>query len=418
MGHDFAANMKVDHKKLPPKFDPFELAKDGDPYLAYANLRAAGLLLRATAGVWVVPGYREVAALLRDPRLGPFRFDQARRLFEHSSGPSTLQDDPANSFLDGVLVAANGADHVRLRKVVTQPLLERLTPELRDRIDLLAGTLLARSSERGMLEVISELAYPLPLMVLGVLFGIPQAEADRVGREVLKLSKLFSPVVAVQDKLAANNAVASLRRFIGSLFDERLENSSNDVISDIVSSTRSTMLSREAVIDNIIFLLFAGLETSISMIATGCAALAMHPGEMAKLRNNTAGISTAIEEFLRYDAPTQITARTVLAPLEISGRRLSKGRVLLLLLGSANHDERQFRDPARLDIERTPNPHLTFGGGAHYCIGAGLARMESEVVFNRLRRMFSTFEPMGKAVREACATPRIYSSVPVRVKAG
>lgn len=408
--------MKIEHSHLPPKVDPFELASNGDPYLAYADLRAAGSLLRAGPGVWVVPRYQEVAALLRDPRLGPFRFQEARSLLELDSLPSPSEYGPANSFLDGIMVVAKSQDHARLRKAVGQAFLPRLTPELRGRIDILADALLERPAEGGVLEVISELAYPLPLMVMSDLFGIPPTHRDSVGREVLKLSKLFSPFVTTPDRLVADEAVVWLRQFIGMLFDQRLESPSDDVLSDIAVATRNRMLSREEAIDNTIFLIFAALETSTSLIATGCAALANHPEQMAKLRKNPA-CATAVDEFLRYDAPTQITARTVQAPLEVAGRLLSKGRVLLLLLGSANHDERQFRDPARLDIERTPNPHVSLGSGAHYCLGAGLANMEGQVVFNQLARKFSVFELAGDIVREPCATPRIYSSVPVRVRA-
>jgi cytochrome P450 len=410
--------MNIEHSKLPPKFDLFELARDGDPYLAYAKLRDAGALLRAGPGVWVIPRYQEVAALLRDPRLGPFRFQEAPGLFEHAALPSSPETGVANSFLDGIMVVANSPDHARLRQSVGQPFLHRLNRELRGRISVLADNLLERAGERGMMEVISELAYPLPLLVLSDIFGIPQTHRERIGREVLKLSKLFSPVVAVEDKSAADEAIVSLRQLMGLLFEQRLKSPSQDFISDMAAAAQSRRLSREEAIDNTIFLIFAGLETSISLLAAGCAALARYPEQMSKLRENPACVSTAVEEFLRYDAPTQITARTVRAPLEVAGRMLSKGRVLLLLLGSANHDERQFRDPARLDVERTPNPHLAFGAGAHYCLGAGLARLESEVVFNRLARKFSVFESVGDVVREACVTPRVYSSVVVRVKAG
>lgn len=406
------------NSQLPPKFDPFELARAGDPYAAYANLRAAGSLLRAGPGIWAVPRYQEVAALLRDTRLGTFRFQETQRQLQFAAPRSSPEESPANSFLDGLMVVANGPDHARLRKAIVPFLHQRLTLALRRHVELLAAELLKRPAEAGMLEVVAELAYPLPLTVLSNLFGIPATDSERMGQEVLKLSKLFAPIVTAPDKYDADEAIISLRQFIGALFEQRFETPANDIISDLAAATRNRMLSREEAIDNSIFLIFAGLETSMSLIATGCAALANHPEQMAKLRNNPACVATAVEEFLRYDAPTQITARTVQSPLEIAGRRLSQGRVLLLLLGSANHDARQFHEPAKLDIERTPNPHLAFGTGAHYCLGAGLAKLESEVLFNQIARKFSVFELAGEVVREPCATPRIYTSVPLRVKAG
>jgi cytochrome P450 len=300
---------------------------------------------------------------------------------------------------------------------VAPALLQRLTPQLRARIDRLVDKLLDGFAEAGKLEVVSELAYPVPLAVLSDLFGIPKSLRDRVGRNVLKLSKLFSPIVSPTDKADADQAIELLKDCLSPIFDRRFEQPEDDVISDLAGATAKGLLSRSEAIDNTIFLIFAGLETSMSLITTGCVALVNHPEQRIRLRTNPACVPTAIDEFLRYDAPTQITARVVQIPLELAGRKLSKGRVLLLLLGSANHDERQFHQPERLNVERHPNPHLSFGAGAHYCLGAALAKIESEVIFSRLPQRFSEFEFAGDVVRESCATPRIYLNVPIRVEA-
>lgn len=406
--------MNEDQSHLPPRFNPFDLARDNDPYLAYARLRAAGPLLRGGPGVWVVPHYQEVAALLRDPRLGQFQFQEAYRLFADAPLPFSLGDGPANSFMQRIVVAANGADHMRLRKAVGQAFTPRIVHELRNRIGLLVEELLATPAERGMLEAVSELAYPLPLMVLSHLLGIPCNDSDSVGRQALKLSKVFTPIIADQDRTAADEAVVWLRDYVTYL----LESPVSDVISAMAAASKSGLLNHEETIDNIIFLIFAGLETSVSLIAAGCAALSQHPEEMARLRDDPSCLPTAVEEFLRYDTPTQITARIVLEPIKVAGRTLRKGRIVLLLLGSANHDEAQFSEPERLNVRRDPNPHVSFGAGAHYCLGASLARMESEVLFERLSRRFLVFEPMGKVIREPIVTPRIYSSVPVRLNEG
>lgn len=409
--------MNAEYRSLPPKFDLFKLAGDSNPYRGYSELRAAGPLLRAGPGLWAVPRYSEVAALLRDPRLGPFRFHETLDPSRFMPDRAVKAESAANSFLDGLMVVADGPDHARLRKVVAPALLQRLTPQLKTHVALMTDGLLDGFADARMMEVVSELAYPVPLMVLSHLLGIPGNLQDTIGREVLKLSKLFSSIVSPADRAEADLAVMFLRDCLGPLFDRRFESPADDLISDLTLAMRSGLLSRSEAIDNAIFLTFAGLETSISLISTGCVALANHQEQMARLRINPACVPTAIDEFLRFDAPTQITARTVQTPFELAGRRLSKGRVLLLLLGSANHDERQFSSPEQLDVERHPNPHLSFGAGAHYCLGAALAKLESEVIFARLAQRFSAFELAGEVVREPCATPRIYSKIPIGVRA-
>jgi cytochrome P450 len=153
------------------------------------------------------------------------------------------------------------------------------------------------------------------------------------------------------------------------------------------------------------------------LIAVGCAALGSHPEQFGLLRRGAVSPDSAVEEFLRYDAPTQITARIVREPLELSGRRLNSGRVLLLLLGCANHDEAQFPEPGRLDLARSPNAHLSFGGGPHYCVGAGLARMEAATLFGRLATHLASLEANGGVEREPTATPRVYTRVPLGARA-
>jgi cytochrome P450 len=176
-------------------------------------------------------------------------------------------------------------------------------------------------------------------------------------------------------------------------------------------------LSEEEVVDNVVFLFFAGFETTTSMIATGCAALLDHPDELARLREDRSLVSSAVEEFLRWDAPIQSRLRLVLDPIEVHGRTIRPGRALLLLLGSANHDERVFPDAGRLDVGRTPNPHVSFGGGFHHCLGAALARAEGVVVFERLLARFGRLEPGGQAARETESPFRTFSRIPIAVRA-
>lgn len=409
--------MSSDRNELPPRLDPFELAARDDPYRVYAKLRAAGPVLRGGPGVWVVPRYREIAALLREPRLGQFQFQlpsgaaQSSPAFESES----VAGGPASQLMRRFVVASNGAEHARVRRALAQAFPIDRFQALRELVASAVSRLLARACARGKLEAIADLACPLPLAVIGHVLGISPDDRERVGRQVLTLSKLFSPVIAETDRAAADAAVMELQEYFGTLFDDRIADPGEDMLSAFAAAFKAGVLSREECVDNGIFMAFAGIETSMTLIATGCAALSQNPEQMARLRAMPSLAGRAVEEFLRFDAPTQITARIALDPVEIAGRTLPAGRVVLLLLGSANRDESVFSEPDVLDIAREPNPHLSFGAGAHYCLGAGLARLEGEILFRALAERTTFLEPDGQIVREANVTPRIYSRIPLGI---
>jgi cytochrome P450 len=176
-------------------------------------------------------------------------------------------------------------------------------------------------------------------------------------------------------------------------------------------------LTDDEIIENVLFTLFAGYETTMSTIATGCQVLSELPDQLARMRQDPELVTTAVEEFLRYDAPIQVKLRHALVPIPFGGRVLRPGRIVVLLLGSANHDERRFRDPARIDVGRRPNPHQSFGGGHHHCIGAALARAELYAVFDRIRRL-AALEPAGPAVRQLRPGFRAFASVPLTAVPG
>ncbi len=395
---------------LPPRCDPFAAPPTTSVEEWYAGFRDAGPLLRAGPGVWALPRYREVAAVLRDPRAGGFRFAGTQRI----EGQAKSE---AHSFLDATIVAASRLEHARLRNLLAQLVLRRLTPGLAVRAEEAARRILACCAQRVAFEAVSDVAFPLTLQILSQMFGFPDERAEQIGRDALKLSKLFTPSIGSADQLAADAAVSGLRREFAVLLDPRQRKKGDDICSDMSTAVESGLLSREEAVDNAIFLLFAGLETSVNMIAAGCAALAARSDQFARLRADPSLAKTAVEEFLRFDSPTQITARIVAEPIEIAGRSIAAGRVLLLLLGSANHDPDKFRDPSRLDIGRRPNPHVAFGAGAHACLGAGLARLLGEQLFRQIVKTFPALELAGAAQRDSCVTPRIYLSVPLRIAA-
>jgi cytochrome P450 len=400
----------MDSAGQPPRFNALDPAVLDDPYPTYATLRAAGPLCRFGPGSWGVTRHADVVALQRDPRLGS-EFPPAYHRM--SSG-----DGPASAFFSRIMLYRDPPEHRRLRQLMGKAFSPAVVRGLRADIEELTDGLLAPALDAGRMDVVTDLAYPLPVLVVSRLMGIPAEARDDVRRHAINLGRAFSAVVPEAARAAADEAVEWLRGYLGELLDERRAHPSDDLLSHLLAAEDAgETLTHDEIVDNTVFAFFAGFETTVHLITTGIAALLRHPDQLARLRAEPELAPTAVEEFLRYDAPIQGTARMVREPVELEGRTVRAGRVMVLLLGSANHDERMFADPERLDISRTPNPHVTFGGGAHLCLGAFLARTEGAVVFERVARRLAVLEPAGEPVRQVDTPFRAYATIPVTVKA-
>ncbi|MER7274932.1 cytochrome P450 [Dactylosporangium sp. NPDC000244] len=393
-----------------PTFDAADPAVLADPYPRYAELRRAGPLARGGVGQWVVSRHADVAALLRDRRLGT---EYPPEYHEFSNGTG-----PARDFFERIILDRDPPAHTRLRRLMGAAFSPRLVQRMERQIARVTAGLLGPLAERGRFDAVADLAFPLPVTVVCELLGIPAADRDLVRPKAVDLCLGFASVVPAHQRATVDAAVVWLRDYVGSLLDERRRVPREDLLSTLLAAEADgETLTREEIVDNAVFLFFAGFETTVNLIATGCAALLSHPDQWARLRGDRTLVGTAVEEFLRYDAPIQLTARLVREPVDVGGRTIRAGRVLVLLLGSANRDEHRFADPDRLDVGRSPNPHVSFGGGPHHCLGAVLARAEGRVVFEHLLARFAAIEPAGPAVRRRDATFRGLAGVPVAVRA-
>lgn len=408
--------MAAPARALPPRFDAFDLARVDDPYPVYARLRTAGPLHRGGPGQWLVPRYAEVLSLLRDRRLGQFQFHDAYEPFPPATLEQSLGDGPAAQLTRRIVVGLDRPEHARVRGAIGRAFRPEALAALRERFEERVDQTLAQLEEEDVVDVVRSLAFPLPLSVLTDLVGIPAADGDEVGGHALRLNRIFAPVLSEADRAAADEAVVWLRAYVGELAGGARRAARDGLLSALLEAERRGTLSREELVDNVVFVVFAGLETSMNLIASACALLAQHPDELRRLRARRSLVPAAVEEFLRFDAPTQITARIALEPLDVAGRPIRRGRVVLLLLGSANRDERRFPDPDLLAVGRSPNPHLSFGAGPHFCAGAALARMEAAVVVERLLERFVSLEAAAPPMRERGATLRAYVRVPLRMR--
>lgn len=360
-----------------------------DPYPVYQELRAYGPVCRGGPGQWVFPRHAEVSALLRDTRLG--------REYPERYQALSIGEGPANEYLQRIVINRDHTAHARLRRLLIKALNPAMVRSLAEPIGALVDRTLDRLAERGTWDLVTDLAVPVPMSVMSELLDIPEADRDMIARWSASLAQAFAVFIPDDKRYEAHEAVALLRDYFADLLRERRRRPGEDLLSRMITAVRdgTEPLTDEEIVDNALFVYYAGFETTTNAIATGGHVLLTQPEAQRRLRADPGLVGTALDEFMRYDAPIPTTSRLALEPIEIAGHTVRRGRVVVLLLASANRDASVFEDPDRVDLTRSPNPHVSFGGGVHHCLGAALARVEGGVVFERLMARFSHLEPAG-----------------------
>jgi pimeloyl-[acyl-carrier protein] synthase len=372
------------------EFNPFLPEVHADPYPLYHRLRTEDPVHRSGSGLWVLTRYADVVAVLRDPRMSsdPRRSAQSQLLARDTDGQYPWQDGaPSMLFLDP-------PDHTRLRTLVNKAFTPAAIGRLRARVEELAERLLDRVAGAGEMDLVDDFAYPLPVTVICELLGVPAQDQTRFRVWSSALVHLLDPLVAEDAFQRALEARTALRGYLGALVAERRAHPADDLLTALVAAEdEGHRLSEAELVSMCLLLLIAGHETTVNLIANGTLALLAHPAERARLAADPGLAASAVEELLRYDSPVQLVGRHLLADLEVGGRPLRQGETVIAVLGAANRDPAQFPDPDRLDLSRSPNRHVAFGGGIHFCLGATLARMEAQVALTALLRRFPDLAP-------------------------
>jgi cytochrome P450 len=353
-----------------------------DPYPIYSFIREREPVHHAPDGSWVLTRYDHCAALLRDPR---FSTNPARL----TEGPDPAAMGPIRQVGSSLMMFLDPPDHTRLRSLVSQAFTPRMVEALRPRIQLLVDELLDAVVERGEMDVLADLAYPLPTVVICELLGVPGSDREKFKAWSADASRLLDGYL---DKDAMDRGMVAgmyLFQYFTDLVEERRRQPRNDLLSALLAAeTSGDRLTHAELLSTATLLFVAGFETTMNLVGNGTLALLRHPDQLRRVGDDPALVRTGVEELLRYDGPVHVTARIATQDVEIGGRTVRAGEQAVAVLGAANRDPAQFPDPERLDVARTPNRHLAFGGGPHFCLGAALARLEGQIAFaTMLRRL-------------------------------
>jgi cytochrome P450 len=341
-----------------------------DPYPLYRYLLSgAPVRWNDLLGAWTVARYADVVFTLTDPRFSADRVG--------------LQPD---AYVAKSMLVSDPPDHTRLRTLVSKAFTPRMIDQLRPRIAAIVDDLLAHTD--GSFDVVEDLAYPLPVIVIGELLGIPPEDRETFKGWSAILAASLDPLVSTQLMDQATAARSALHAYLRRIIAQRRREPKADLISALVAvEERGEVLTERELVVMCSLLLIAGHETTVNLIGNGTLALLQHPDELQRLRATPALLGSAIEELLRFDSPVQMTGRIVTQDLEIGDQRIKQGDFVLPLLGAANRDPAQFHDPEKLELGRSPNAHVAFGRGIHFCLGAPLARVEAQAAIGATRTL-------------------------------
>jgi hypothetical protein len=403
----------VDHADR-PLLDPLDPAFLDDPYPTYAKLRAHDpVAYLPDHDVWAVTRYDDVVRVVRDPATFSSRVgmspDAADRPLLRGTGVGYRIGAPGVR----VLIATDPPEHRVFRQAVAAAFAPAAIDSLQDRIEALARDrieVLLRRNDAGVADFVTDVAEPLPVLVLAELLGVPEGMHEEF--------RLWARMITADlDESGAPASVGrgmDMFRYFRQQLRQPASGSRRNLFHDIARAAASGISERE-LLAFCAFLLVAGAETTANLLTNLLAALLRFPDVAGRLRADLGSLEPAVTEALRYDTSVQALWRGTTRAVDVAGRRLPEGARLLVLFGSANRDERKFRDPDRFVVDRAPSDHVSFGAGPHYCLGSRLARAELVAVTGALLAATSSVEPAGQAQRTRSVVLRGFTSQPVRL---
>jgi hypothetical protein len=376
---------------IPPDADPYGLLKPEalqDPYPVYARLRAeAPVYFSQALQSWLLTRYQDVLAAFRDPRLS----SRLTSSYGQQLPPAILERlAPVLRNLSSWVIFTDKPVHTRLRGLINKAFTPRMTENLRPRIQALVDELLDAVAPAARMDIIADLANPLPVIVIGEMMGLPREDRHLLKSWSDMLVGFLGAVHQSPEMFEeAVRGITSMEDYLRQVIAERRKRPGEDLISQLLAAEeQGAILDEQELLSTCSLVLFGGHETTTNLIGNAVHALLEHPDQLETLRREPGAVASAIEEVLRFDSPVQRQIRLTAEDVEVGGQRIPQGQAVVLMIGSANRDPAQFPEPDRMNVLRKENRHLTFGMGAHFCVGASLGRLEAQLALDAVLRRF------------------------------
>ena len=381
-----------------------------DPYPTYRALLEHAPLKRFADGSIMLSRYEDLDRVYRDTKI----FSSDKKVeFLPKFGPTPLYEHHTTS-----LVFNDPPLHTRVRKIMMGALTPRAIAAMEPGLIALVDGLLDRLAAKGDVDLVEDFASAIPVEVIGNLFVMPHEERGPLRDWSLAILGALEPVLTPEQKERGNRAVTDFKAYLGDLARRRKAtpgDPATDVLTRLINGNDGELLSETELLQNCIFILNAGHETTTNLIGNALHELTQWPDERRRLTADPSLIDTAVDEILRFQSPNQLGNRITVEPCEFHGETVAPGTRIHLCIGAANRDPRQFADPDRLDLSRKPNRHLAFAQGPHLCAGFSLARMEGRIAISRLLARFPDYSLDGEPTRTGRVRFRGFSRLPARV---
>ena len=357
-----------------------------NPYPFFERVRAAGPIHRDSLGIWWLTAHADVKAMLVDKQRVSH---DSRNWSLYAQIRPSLADSVLERTVEQWMLTLDPPAHTRLRALVQKAFTASASAALTERIGAIAAELVGGLRTQSRFDVMQLVAQPLPVRVICDLLGLPNEDfaTTKVWSDLLVW--VLEPSAPWAMKREADRACTEMLAYLKERIAAARSAPADDLLHQLIEAQEvHDRLSEEELLANLVLLFIAGHETTTNLIGNGLLALLRHPDQLTRLRNDPSLIEGAVDELLRYDGPVTLLPRVAVQPIEIAGQTIQPGDLMHLVVGAAHRDPEVFADPARLDITRSPNPHLAFGAGIHYCLGAPLARIEAAIA---LRTLLETF---------------------------
>ncbi|MFC3135460.1 cytochrome P450 [Microbaculum marinum] len=406
--------MASDPKALAEEFDPRHLTQAfrDDPYPTYRALLEHAPVKRYEDGSYFLSRYADLVTVYRDTR----RFSSDKKIeFKPKYGDSPLYTHHTTS-----LVFNDPPLHTRVRSIIVGALTPKAIAQMEPGLIRLVDDLADRIAEKGRADLIEDFAAAIPVEIIGNLLRVPHEDRGPLRGWSLAILGALEPVLTPEQQDLGNRSVSEFQDYLEGLIAERRRHTGDpsiDVLTRLLQGEGGEQLTPSELVQNCIFLLNAGHETTTNLIGNGLHILTQWPDERRRLIEDPALIRTAIEEFLRFESSNQLGNRITTEEVELAGEILPPRTPITLCIGAANRDPAQFPDPDRLDVSRSPNKHLAFAWGPHLCAGLSLARLEGRIAIGRFLERFPGYELAGEPVRGGRVRFRGFTSLPVDVSA-